>query len=138
MSRIRRVRPSWDQYFVNIAEVVASRSTCNRASVGVVIVRENRILAAGYNGAPFGEPHCGPECNDSIQHCLNTVHAECNAIASAAKYGISVDGATMYIWGDRDSRSYRCENCRKMIKQAGIIKVVDKFLAWELLDWARS
>src|SRR6476659_2508760 len=100
-------RLSWDQYFMTITQQVAERSTCNRAKVGAVIVRDKNILATGYNGAPAGMPHrldvgCliyGSETpvGDNWQHCVRTIHAEINAIAQAAKNGARIKDAAMYI-----------------------------------------
>jgi len=123
-------RPDWDLYFIRIAKEVASRSTCPRAAVGAVIVKDNRILATGYNGAPAGEPHCTEVGCDMVDgHCQRAVHAETNAIAQAAKYGISVDGATLYCW-DTAGRNYSlsmdgwdCHYCGQLMKVAGISRV---------------
>jgi len=121
-------RPDWDTYFTNIAEQVASRSTCERAMVGAVLVKDNRILSTGYNGSPPGEPHCDDiECLMENGHCERTVHAETNAIAQAAKFGISVNGSTMYIWSyryDTDGPAKSCVKCSQVMKSAGIIRVV--------------
>ena len=95
-------RPDWDLYFIRIAFEVASRSTCPRALVGAVIVKDNRILSTGYNGAPAGKPHCSEEgCNLVNDHCTRAVHAETNAIAQAAKHGIPLEGATLYYWDSK-------------------------------------
>ena len=117
------MRPTWDEYFLNIAKEVAKRSTCPRASVGAVIVKDNRILSTGYNGAPPGEPHCiDVGCQIIDNHCIRVVHAETNAIAQAAKFGISISGATMYIWSNSEIPS--CHNCTQISKSVGIAKVV--------------
>ena len=87
-------RASWDEYFMNIARVVSSRSTCDRKFVGAVIVRDKTILSTGYNGSIRGMPHCsevGHMMEDN--HCVATIHAESNAILQAAKNGVSIDGA---------------------------------------------
>jgi dCMP deaminase len=88
-------RPSWDQYFLTITRQVAERSTCNRAKVGAVIVRDKNILASGYNGAPAGLPHCTEvgcliyqsktPTGENEENCYRTIHAEIIAIAQAAK-----------------------------------------------------
>jgi len=121
-------RPSWDEYFLSIAEEVAARSTCPRASVGAVVVRDNRILATGYNGSLPGEPHCTEVgCLMENDHCERTIHAETNAIAHAARFGILVDGATLYCWSVRHSTSKLVESCAKcsqVMRAAGIIRVV--------------
>lgn len=112
-------RPSWDQYFLKIAETVATRATCDRLHVGAVLVRNKVILATGYNGAPRGLAHCDDEGHELVDgHCVRTVHAEANAIAHAAKHGMSIDGATIYLTNSP------CYDCFKMIVNAGIKKVV--------------
>lgn len=117
------MRPNWDNYFLSIAREVAKRATCPRASVGTVIVKDNRILSTGYNGAPPGEPHClDVGCSMVDGHCVRVVHAETNAIAQAAKFGISVNGAKMYIWSNTAIPS--CLNCTQISKSAGIIEVI--------------
>ena len=130
-------RPSWDTYFLEIAKLVASRSTCPRASVGAVIVKNNRILSTGYNGAPPGEPHCvDVGCLMVNNHCERTVHAETNAVIQAARFGISVDGATLYCWSNRNhtdspyagkpgDKVDTCAKCSQVIKVAGIVKVIE-------------
>ena len=100
-------RLSWDQYFMTITQQVAERSTCSRAKVGAVIVRDKNILATGYNGAPAGMPHCTDVgClvyesktpnGDTEQNCFRTIHAEMNAIAQAAKNGASIKDGAIYI-----------------------------------------
>ena len=122
-------RPDWDLYFIRIAKEISSRSTCPRASVGVVITRNNRILATGYNGSPAGEPHCEDVGCDVVNgHCHRAVHAETNAIVQAAKFGASIDGATMYIYGihhiDGEGFINSCSACELVIKAAGIKEVV--------------
>lgn len=120
-------RPSWDEYFVSIAKVVASRSTCPRASVGAVIVKDNRIISTGYNGAPGGESHCIDDgCIVKNNHCLRAIHAEVNAVAAAAKFGLSVDGATLYYWDSLD-REVSCHNCLQVMKAAGIIRIWNSY-----------
>ncbi len=119
-------RPSWDEYFMGIAGLVATRSTCIRRKVGAVLVRERRILCSGYNGAPTGIAHC--EETGCLRQQLKVpsgekhelcrgVHAEQNAIIQAAFHGISVRGATLYC------THQPCSICAKMIINAGIIKV---------------
>ncbi|MET1124463.1 MAG: cytidine/deoxycytidylate deaminase family protein [Archaeoglobaceae archaeon] len=120
-------RPTLDEYFMEIALVVAKRSTCLRQKVGAVIVKEKRILATGYNGAPSGLPHCEEvgcmrellrvPSGERIELCRG-VHAEQNAIIQAAKFGISVEGATLY------STHCPCITCAKIIINAGIKRVV--------------
>jgi len=111
-------RASWEQYFMNIAKEVASRSTCDRKHVGSVIVRDRTILSTGYNGSIRGMPHC-----DDIghmmenNHCVATIHAETNAILQAAKNGVMIDGAEVYITASP------CWPCFKMLANAGIKKI---------------
>lgn len=119
--------PSWDEYFMAIAHVVASRSTCSRRQVAAVIVKDNRIISTGYNGTPRGIKNCNeggcPRCNStvpsgkSLDECLCS-HAEENAITQAAYHGISVKGATLY------TTFSPCLMCAKMIINSGIACVV--------------
>ncbi len=112
-------RPSWDEYFLRVAKVVSTRSTCPRRSVGAVLVRDRQILSTGYNGAPRGLPHCSEEgCLMRDGHCVRASHAEMNAIAQAALHGVSVDSATLYCT-DRP-----CLICSKLLINAGIAKIV--------------
>jgi dCMP deaminase len=112
-------RCSWDKYFMNIAEQVATRATCNRKHVGAIIVRNRTILSTGYNGSIRGAGHC-----DDIGHlmenghCIRTVHAEVNAVVQAAKNGINIDGAAIYITCNP------CWNCFKAIANAGIKTII--------------
>src|SRR5690348_7063419 len=108
-------RADWHEYFMNIASEVASRSTCDRKHVGAVIVRDKTILSTGYNGSVRGLPHCddvGHMMQDG--HCVATIHAEANAIIQAAKNGVRVDGADIYITASP------CWNCFKIVTNAGI------------------
>jgi dCMP deaminase len=109
----------WDGYFMNIASVVATRSTCDRRRVGAVIVKDRTILSTGYNGSIRGLPHCS-EIGHMMEggHCIATVHAEANAIIQAARHGICVDGATIYV------TSSPCWSCFKMLMNAGIARIV--------------
>lgn len=112
-------RPSWDNYFMNIAHEVAKRSTCERAQVGAVIVKEKRILTTGYNGSPRGLPHCSEAgCLMDNGHCVRTLHAEQNAIIQAALHGVITAGATIYV------THQPCFLCAKMIINAGLVRIV--------------
>ncbi|HEX7663522.1 MAG TPA: dCMP deaminase family protein [Polyangiaceae bacterium] len=114
-----RHRASWDEYFMNIAREVATRSTCDRKHVGAVIVREKSILATGYNGSIRGLPHCdevGHMMEDG--HCVRTVHAEANAIVQAARNGVRIDGASIYVTASP------CWSCFRLIANAGIGKIL--------------
>ena len=114
-------RPTWDEYFIKIAEIVGSRSTCDRAHVGAVITRSNVILSTGYNGAPRGLPHCDDVGHEIVDgHCVRTVHAEANAIAQAARNGSPIEGATIY------TTISPCYDCFKMMVNAGIQRVFYK------------
>jgi dCMP deaminase len=111
-------RVPWDEYFMNIATVVASRSTCPRKFVGSVIVRDKTILSTGYNGSIRGMPHCTDEGHMmENDHCVATIHAEANAIIQAAKNGVVIDGATIYVTASP------CWSCFKMIANGGIRRI---------------
>lgn len=122
------IRPSWDEYFMKLVEIVGTRSTCDRGRPGCVIVKDRKILTTGYAGSPVGLPHCdevGHEFQKAIdedgklsEHCVRTIHAEVNAICQAAKNGIQIDGATIYI------KFTPCYTCAKMLVNAGIKRVV--------------
>lgn len=111
-------RVDWDTYFMNIAQVVASRSTCDRKFVGAVIVRDKTILSTGYNGSIRKLEHCD-EAGHMMEnnHCVATIHAEANAILQAAKNGVCIDEATIY------TTASPCWNCFKMIANVGIKKI---------------
>lgn len=112
-------RPTWDEYFMGIARQVAERSTCLRASVGAIIVRDKRILTTGYNGAPTGLAHCQEAgCIIKDDHCIRSLHAEQNAIIQAALHGVSTEGATIYV------THQPCNTCAKMIINAGLKRVI--------------
>ena len=108
-------RVSWHEYFMGIARVVATRSTCDRKNVGAVIVRDRTILSTGYNGSIRGMPHCD-EAGHMMEggHCVATIHAETNAILQAAKNGVRIDAAEIY------TTASPCWNCFKMIANSGI------------------
>lgn len=122
-------RPGWDEYFMQVADVVARRSTCMRRNVGAVIVKDKRILATGYNGAPSGLPHCidvgclrqelGIPSGERREICRG-LHAEQNAIIQAAKYGIPVEGSSIYCTVEP------CSLCTKMLINSGIVRIVYK------------
>jgi len=121
-------RPDWAKYFINIAEKVAQRATCPRAKVGAVIVKNHRIISTGYNGAPAGEPHCfDVGCDIVNDHCQRAIHAEVNAVAAAAKYGLiePLNGAVLYYW-DSLERPESCHNCILIMKAAGITEILDR------------
>ena len=112
-------RTSWERYFMKIAQQVATRSTCDRKHIGAVIVRDKTILSTGYNGSIRTLAHCD-EVGHMMEngHCVRTVHAEANAIAQAAKNGVSVNQSEIYITASP------CWTCFKLLANSGIIKVV--------------
>lgn len=111
-------RPSWDDYFMDIAFTVAQRSTCDRAHVGCVLVRDRRMLCTGYNGAPAGLPHCDEVGHLMVDgHCVRTLHAEQNAIIQAAVHGVAVEGATLYC------THQPCVLCAKTLINAGVREI---------------
>jgi len=121
-------RPDWDRYFLDLCEAVSKRATCDRGRAGCVIVKDKRIMTTGYVGAPAGLPHCDevghdlrrvitPEDNIS-QHCVRTLHAEQNAIIQAARFGIPLEGATLYC------KMTPCRTCAMILINAGIKRVV--------------
>jgi len=115
---MKRERIPWDQYFMLQALVISTRSTCNRLSVGATIVRDKRIIAAGYNGSVSGDDHCLDEgCYLVDGHCVRTIHAEMNAVLQCAKFGEATDGAEIYV------TDFPCLQCTKMLLQAGIRKI---------------
>ena len=122
-------RPSWKEYFMQITENVATRSTCLRREVGAVIVRDNRILTTGYNGAPTGLDHCQEVgcLRDKLnipsgekQELCRGIHAEQNALIQAAKYGISLENSEIFV------TTQPCITCTKLLINAGIKKVIYK------------
>jgi len=122
------IRPTWDEYFMEIAQIVGKRSTCGRGRLGCVIVRNKQILATGYAGSPPGLPHCDEaghqmktvihEDGHQSQHCMRTTHGEQNAVAQAAKLGIALDGATLYC------KMTPCATCAKTVISVGIKNVI--------------
>jgi dCMP deaminase len=123
-------RPSWDDYFIRIMHEVGARSTCDRGRSGCVIVKDKRIISTGYVGSPIGCKHCDEvghemhmvvnEDGSQSRHCIRTTHAEQNAIAQAARFGISTEGATLY------SKMVPCYVCAKIIINSGITRVVSE------------
>jgi dCMP deaminase len=121
-------RPSWDEYFMKIAEMVGTRGTCDRGRNGCVITRDKRLIATGYVGSPIGLPHCdevGHEMHTvthddgtTSRHCIRTAHSEQNAICEAARMGIALEGSTLYV------KMSPCYTCAKMIINSGIKRVV--------------
>ena len=124
----KHIRPSWDDYFMEVANTIAKRATCDRGRSGCVIARDKQLLVTGYVGSPRGLPHCDDvghqmkkvihEDGSITQHCVRTVHAEQNAICQAAKSGISINGATLYC------RMTPCRTCAMLIINCCIKRVV--------------
>jgi dCMP deaminase len=122
------VRPSWDEYFMEVMNAIAKRATCDRGRSGCVIARGKQILVTGYVGSPVGMAHCDDvghqlkkvvyEDGTTTQHCMRTVHAEQNAICQAAKLGVGIEGATLYC------SMTPCRTCAMMIINCGIKRVV--------------
>ena len=122
------VRPSWDEYFMEIANTVSKRATCARGRSGCIIVKDKQLLVTGYVGSPVGLPHCDDighqmkkmlhEDGSISEHCVRTVHAEQNAICQAAKRGIALEGSTLYC------RMTPCRVCAMLIINCGIKRVV--------------
>jgi len=121
-------RPSWDEYFMEVANTIAKRATCNRGRSGCVIARNRQILVTGYVGSPRGFEHCDDvghlfkkvihEDGSESNHCVRTVHAEQNAICQAARLGISLNNSTLYC------KMTPCRTCAMLIINCGIERVV--------------
>ncbi len=121
------VRPSWDDYFMEVVQAISKRATCDRGRSGCVIARDHQILVTGYVGSPVGFPHCDEvghhmkklihEDGTTSNHCMRTVHAEQNAICQAAKLGVSINGATLYC------KMTPCRVCAMLIINCGIKRV---------------
>lgn len=120
-------RLSWDQYFMRIAMLVADRATCTRAKIGAVIVKDKNVIATGYNGSPAGHPHCtdvgclvyvsrNPD-GEEEENCFRTIHAEINAVAQAAKHGVEINAADIYVTASP------CYHCLKTIMNTGIKRI---------------
>jgi len=121
-------RPSWDEYFMEVANAASKRATCDRGKSGCVVVKDKNILVTGYVGSPSGLKHCDEvghlmkkvtHSDGTVSdHCMRTVHAEQNALVQAAKRGIALDGATIYC------RMTPCRTCGMLIINAGVKRVV--------------
>ena len=128
MEETTYIRPGWDDYFSGLMQEVSKRATCDRGRSGCIIVKDRRIMCTGYVGSPPGLPHCDEvghlmkqvidEDGTTRSHCLRTIHAEQNAICQAARYGIPLDGATLYC------KMEPCRTCAMLIISVGIKKVV--------------
>ena len=145
IKHLKEIRPSWDEYLIEIAQLVATRSTCLRRKVGAILVEDKRILSTGYNGAPRRLAHCAETgcLRDELgipsgerQEICRGLHAEQNAIIQAALYGINIKGADLYC------THQPCITCAKMLINAGIRKIIfqgeypDK-LAYKMLEEGR-
>ncbi len=125
------IRPSWDEYFMEVARAIARRATCDRGRSGCVIARDRQLLVTGYVGSPRGLPHCDDvghlmkkvihEDGSISTHCVRTVHAEQNAICQAARLGIPLEGGTLYC------RMTPCRTCAMLIINCGIVRVVCEY-----------
>lgn len=121
------IRPSWDDYFFEVANAISKRGTCDRGRSGSVAVKDNQVLVTGYVGSPVGFPHCDEAGHDLRKvlhedgsvtwHCMRTVHAEQNLICQAAKRGVSIDGATVY------TRMTPCRTCAMLLINSGVKRV---------------
>ena len=128
----KEVRPSWDEYYIDMLNAVSKRATCDRGKNSAIIVKNKRILTTGYVGSPSGLPHCDDvghlfkkhinDAGEESNHCVRTTHAEANAIATAARFGISVEGATIY------TKMSPCLDCAKLLINSGVKRIVCKKL----------
>jgi len=122
------MRPNWDDYFLSLVDQIATRATCDRGKSGCVVVRDKRIICTGYVGSPSGMDHCDDVGHDLKQvvdddgtvrqHCVRTIHAEQNAIIQAARYGLPLEGTTIYCSMEP------CRVCAMLIASSGISRVV--------------
>ena len=154
MENEKYIRPTWDEYFMEVARSVAKRATCDRGRSGCVIARDNQILVTGYVGSPAGLPHCDEaghlmkkmlHTDGSItQHCVRTVHAEQNAIISAARKDLI--GGTMFIAGvnvktkEIEPHSTSCMMCKRVVINSGIKEVIvretnNEYTIYKVEDW---
>ena len=125
------IRPSWDEYFLEVMHALAKRATCDRGRTACIIVKDNQIVVSGYVGSPSGLPHCDEvghlmktvtnEDGTKSEHCMRTIHAEQNAICQSAKRGVSIDGATIYC------KLAPCRTCAMLLIAAGIKRVVAEY-----------
>lgn len=128
MASTRYERPSWDDYFMEVANTISKRAPCDRGRSGCVIAKDRRLIVTGYVGSPAGFAHCDEaghelkrlthEDGTTSEHCMRTVHAEQNAICQSAKLGVSINGATIY------TRMTPCRTCTMLLINCGIKRVV--------------
>lgn len=111
-------RIPWNQYFMLQAVLLSMRSTCTRLAVGAVLVRDQRVIAGGYNGSVSGDEHCiDAGCYMVDGHCVRTIHAEMNAVLQCAKFGVATAGSQVYV------TDFPCLQCTKMLLQAGVTQI---------------
>lgn len=125
------IRPSWDEYFMEMVHTASTRATCDRGRTACVVVKDKQIIVTGYVGSPVGFPHCdevGHQIKKTIhedgtitEHCVRTVHAEQNAICQAAKRGVSIDGSTIYM------KLAPCRTCAMLLINCGIKRIVAEY-----------
>ena len=116
--KVDNTRMSWDDYFMYQALLLSQRATCERLKVGAVLVRENRMIAGGYNGSVAGDSHCIDEgCFVQGGHCVRTIHAEANALLQCAKFGVTTENTTVYV------THFPCLQCTKQLLQAGVKEI---------------
>lgn len=131
MAETPYIRPTWDEYFMEVMRALAKRSTCDRGRTACLLVKDNQIIVSGYAGSPPGFPHCDEvghqiktlthEDGKVTQHCMRTIHAEQNAICQAAKRGVSVQGATVYC------KLAPCRTCAMLLIACGIKRIVAEY-----------
>ncbi len=118
----QNIRPSWDEYFLQLSDLVSTRATCQRLKVGAVLVRDRKIISTGYCGSPKGTPDCFEAgCLMEDGHCVRTVHAEINAVVQAAFNGTSTKDTTVYV------NNLPCYNCAKVLINAGVVRMVYRY-----------
>ena len=119
VKKLKNQRPSWDEYFLQISDLVSTRATCQRLKVGAILVKDRKIISTGYCGAPRKTPDCYETgCLMKDGHCVRTIHAEMNAVVQAAYHGISTQDSTLY------TNWLSCYNCSKTLINAGVKRIV--------------
>ena len=125
------MRPSWDEYFIEVLHALQKRASCDRGKTACIFTKDNQILTTGYVGSPPGFPHCDEaghllkkmmdEDGNIKEHCVRTIHAEQNAICQAAKRGIALNGSTVYV------TMTPCRTCAMMLISIGVKKVIAEY-----------
>lgn len=125
------MRPSWDEYFIEVLHALQKRATCNRGKTACIFTKENQILVTGYVGSPPGFPHCDEvghlfkkaidETGNIKDHCVRTIHAEQNAVCQAARRGVALEGATVYV------TMTPCRVCAMMLISIGVKRIVAEY-----------